>query len=121
MADDVATLIARIRARLDIDEGIALAASVGTFGGQTPTGENWHWACNECDTEAPISPVTVLDEHLTCSACGSYGLGLRSVEQYDTPSVAGLPHMVVDAEELRLADGLHCAGQHTHNPPIRGI
>lgn len=112
MADDVATLLARIHAQLDIDEGIALAASVGNFGGQTPTGEHWHWVCNECDTEAPISPVTMLDEHLTCPACGNYGLGLRSVERYGTPTVSGLPHrdlphMVIDTEELRPADGLH--------------
>lgn len=121
MTDDAATLLlARIRARLDADERIALAASVGNFGGQTPTGEHWHWVCNECDTEAPIDPVTVLDEHLTCPACGNYGLGLRSVERYpsglqDIVDRHTLPHMVVDTEELRPADGLHI----TRHDPAR--
>lgn len=116
MTDDAATLLlARIRARLDADERIALAASVGTFGGQTATGENWRWECTNCDTEAPITPTTMLDEYLRCPACDSYGLGLRSVEQYDTPSTGGLPHMVVDTEELRPADGLHI----TRHDPAR--
>lgn len=111
--DAAALLLARIRARLDTDERIALAASVGTFGGQTTTGENWHWECTNCDTEVPITPTTMLDEYLRCPACDSYGLGLRSVEQYRTPSVGDLPHMVVDDEELRPADGLHIA---RHDP-----
>lgn len=111
MADDVATLLARIRARLDADERIALAASVGNFGGQTPTGEHWHWECTNCDTEVLIT-ITMLDEHMRCPACDSYGLGLRSVESYDPRSVGSLPHMVVDTEELRPADGLHIARHH---------
>lgn len=113
MADDVAALFARIRAHLDADEQIALAASVGNFGGSTPTGEHWRWECITFDTEVPIDPVTVLDEHLICPACGSYQLGLRSVERYDPRSVGSLPHMVVDTEELRPADGLHIA---RHDP-----
>jgi hypothetical protein len=106
------TLVARIRATLDTDEQIAKAASAKDDG-STPTGEHWHWECNQCDTEIAIDPVTVLDEHVTCSACGGYGIALRSVEQYGTAFVGELPHFVVDTEELTPTDALHLA---RHDP-----
>jgi hypothetical protein len=106
------TLVARIRATLDLDEQIAKAAS-GAWGGITPTGENWHWECGNCDTDIVLDPVTVLDGYVQCSNCASDSPALRSVEQYPASYVGELGHHVINTEELAPADALHLA---RHDP-----
>lgn len=118
MTDDtVAGLLARIRARLDTDDRVALAAS-GAWGAQTTTGEHWRWSCDHCDTVITIDPVSVLDTFVQCPNCESYGLGLRSVEHYRASPYSDnsmLPHMVVSTEELAPADAMHL----TRHDPAR--
>lgn len=94
---------------LDEAERVALEASRDGES-RTATGEHWHWECSNCDTPIPIDGVAVLEEFLSCPACDSCGVGLRSVEQYETRSVGELPHLVTHgAEEIRPVDALHIA------------
>jgi uncharacterized protein DUF6221 len=109
---DFDTLVARIRATLDTDEQIAWGAS-GAWGAGTPGGEHWHWVCGNCDAGIALDPVNVLDTFTLCPNCDSTSMGLRSVELYGTPTGGGLPHFVVDTEELAPADALHLA---RHDP-----
>jgi hypothetical protein len=106
-------LVDRLRAKLDEIERVAIAAS-SDRDGSTPGGEHWRWECTTCDQPIPITPVTVLDEHLQCPACGYSPVALRSVEEYPTSSVGALSHFVVaGTDEQRPVDALHLQ---THDP-----
>lgn len=81
--------ISRLRALLVEEEAWAVAASMTREPG-TPAGEHWQWECRVCDTV--IRPDPVVDRHLRCPDCGSYGVGLRSRETYGIQTtVGGLP------------------------------
>jgi hypothetical protein len=103
----VSEIAAFVNARLDEREAWAKAASELREPG-TPTGEHWRWECENCDT--PIAPDPAVDEFLYCPRCGSYGVGLRSVERYPTESVGALSSFIVSgAEEQPPAAAQHIA------------
>lgn len=98
-------LITWLRAVLDDDERLAREASRSQHGdGHTLTGEHWRWEEPKHDQELVLDPV--LDEYLN----QGQRVALRSVEQYPSSSVRGLPHFVVSyAEEVRTVDAMHIA------------
>lgn len=88
-------LIAKLEVAISADEQWAVAAST-SWDAITATGEHWHWECSHCDTDIEIEP---LDEMMRCPRCGSYGVGLRSVEEYDSRSVGMLAHLALQGTE----------------------
>jgi len=103
-------LVAWLRAQLDADEQVALAAS-GSGSGSTPTGEHWCWEDEK--TDKPVTPQPGIDEYLTGKDGAS--VGLRSVEDYPSDwCTRGLFHLVIsDQGEIRTADAMHIA---RHDP-----
>jgi hypothetical protein len=108
MTDD---LLVFLRARLEEDERIARAAS-GRDDHPASEPERWHWECSEDD--GPLDPDLAIasgDEHLEHGE--HFRVGLRSVEEYPAGSFGPLPHLVIDAEEVRPQDARHIA---RHDP-----
>lgn len=58
----------------------------------TATGELWHWECRSCD--GPVFPVAS-DEHAHCSDCGSNGVSLRSVQEYESAARSAVPSFMI--------------------------
>jgi hypothetical protein len=103
-------LVVWLRAQLDEDEQIALAAS-GSESGSTPAGEHWRWEDEK--TDKPVTPQPGIDEYLTGE--DSAPVGLRSLEAYPSDwCPRGLFHLVVcDQGEIRTVDAMHIA---RHDP-----
>lgn len=112
-----------LRERVELEilrrETLAREASIDRLSGDwTMGGEHWQWVCSNCDTPAPITDVTVLDELLECPNCRSVGLDLRSVERYNFEKFShprrGLPHFITNpAEEVSPVAALYIV---THDP-----
>lgn len=102
-------LVSSLSSALDKREELAKAAS-SDRGSSTPGGEHWQWECGDCDATLDITPITVLDELLSCPNCEGISVALRSVEEYPTSSVGLLPHFVISyASEQRPVDALFIA------------
>jgi hypothetical protein len=103
-------LVAFLRARLEEDERIAVAASGGIVAVSQWSGrpEEWRWECCTDDTPLDVD-LAIAGGEETLDHADHYRVGLRSVQQYPTTSVGPLSHLVIDGEEVRPQDARHVA------------
>lgn len=89
------TIVEFLDARYDEIEWWAVEASRRDGDGHTPTGEHWHWECNQ---DHPVSLDPLTSEILSCAE-GDWNVSLRSDEEYPTQSVGPLPHFALPSVE----------------------
>jgi hypothetical protein len=102
-----------VKARLDEDERIAMAACGTGYPRQVPDKpEHWHWEC--ADDDEPVDPDFAIANAAEFLEHGDhYRIGLRSAERYPSSIDIDLCHLVLDGEEIEPQDARHIA---RHDP-----
>ena len=98
-------LVEFLRARLLEDEWWALEASRLQDQEGAPAGDHWQWETYDDDDVCELNPA----RHMYVGEDrGTYGVSLRSKEQYPTESVGMLPNFAIsNASEVPIAAGGH--------------